>query len=47
MKRSVLGVVLLVVALPALALKGYDESNKCEVELKGNYKLDGLNVTLK
>lgn len=47
MKRFVLGCALVVLACPAVALKGYDESNKCEVELKGNYKLEGLDVSLK
>ena len=35
------------VSFPAFALKGHDESNNCDVELKGNYKLDGLNKALK
>ena len=42
-----LGALLAALASPAFALKGYDESNKCEIELKGNYKLDGLNKALK
>lgn len=42
-----LGATLLAFAGPALALKGYDDSNKCDVELKGNYRLEGLDKTLK
>ena len=46
-KLVVTGSALVALAGPALALQGYDDSNKCPVELKGNYKLDGLNTTLK
>ena len=42
-----IGTALIALAGPALALKGHDDSNQCDVELKGNYKLEGLNKTLK
>ena len=42
-----IGTALIALASPALALKGHDDSNQCDVELKGNYKLEGLNTTLK
>ncbi len=47
LERLLLCAAMLAAAAPAFALKGYDESNKCEIELKGNYKLDGLNKALK
>ena len=46
-KKLLIAGAALVLAYPAMALKGYDESNKCDVELKGSYKLEGLNVALK
>ena len=47
LQRPVHAIVLLAAALPAFALKGWDDSNQCEIELKGNYKLEGLNKALK
>lgn len=31
----------------AFALKGHDESNNCEIDLRGNHQLDGLDKSLK
>lgn len=46
--RTILAVAAAaLVAGPAFALKGFDESNGCEVDVKGPYKLEGLNTALK
>ena len=44
-----LGVLACSIALagPAFALKGVDAANGCEVDIRGNWKLEGINTTLK
>ena len=46
-KAIPLAVAALVLSAPAFALKGHDESNRCDVELKGAYKLETLKTALK